>query len=465
MNKILDFISKHPIYVILMVVLLLTAALLGIGGVNIKTDNSTYVEEGSKTYKDNQLYQDTFGGETMILQLESYGEALDLDTITLLDRIENNVNNLDGVFSYQSPALVVKNITAMQYDQFRNGIYQIGIGLDLVSTNIESHMSILENIDLDSLDETSAMITNTFTNLEDGQDSLSNGLDSINTVLANLSTALESLESDLENDGQSQDAGQVNQIHSALLTAQQSLSQFSNVPTETIGAMNQLEQNITQLLTALSQQLSQVSQLSDQMLVLSSSLSDMSDTLLNIHSFSDSFESGLPKNALTLENIIYDNGERRLVVDNFIIDDKYTMMQITLVGQVSKEDKQEVMDVVEETINEFQYDGEYLLSGKAVLDLSIQNSMVESMQSMLALSIIIMIIILLITFKVRWRILPLVTVLLAVIITIGLMGYLSIPVTMVSMAVFPILIGLGIDYAIQFQNRYHELLEEAREDE
>ena len=30
------------------------------------------------------------------------------------------------------------------------------------------------------------------------------------------------------------------------------------------------------------------------------------------------------------------------------------------------------------------------------------------------------------------------------------------PMTMVSMAVFPILIGLGIDYSIQFQNRYEE---------
>jgi len=36
-----------------------------------------------------------------------------------------------------------------------------------------------------------------------------------------------------------------------------------------------------------------------------------------------------------------------------------------------------------------------------------------------------------------------------------------VPITMVSMAVFPILIGLGIDYAIEFQNRYTELLEEA----
>ncbi|NLY45040.1 MAG: RND family transporter, partial [Tissierella sp.] len=40
--------------------------------------------------------------------------------------------------------------------------------------------------------------------------------------------------------------------------------------------------------------------------------------------------------------------------------------------------------------------------------------------------------------------------------TLGLMGHLNVSMTMVSMAVFPILIGLGIDYFIQFQNRYEE---------
>jgi len=36
------------------------------------------------------------------------------------------------------------------------------------------------------------------------------------------------------------------------------------------------------------------------------------------------------------------------------------------------------------------------------------------------------------------------------------MGFLKLPLTMVSIAAFPILIGLGIDYAIQFQNRIEE---------
>jgi len=42
------------------------------------------------------------------------------------------------------------------------------------------------------------------------------------------------------------------------------------------------------------------------------------------------------------------------------------------------------------------------------------------------------------------------------------MGLTGIPLTMVSMAVFPILIGLGVEYAIQFQNRMMEELGSGR---
>jgi predicted RND superfamily exporter protein len=86
--------------------------------------------------------------------------------------------------------------------------------------------------------------------------------------------------------------------------------------------------------------------------------------------------------------------------------------------------------------------------------------MQESIQKMMGTALIIMIVVLFFVFKVRWRLLPLLIVLIAVIGTVGLMGWLQIPITMVSMAVFPILIGLGIDYGIQFHNRYAEEMAE-----
>jgi len=73
---------------------------------------------------------------------------------------------------------------------------------------------------------------------------------------------------------------------------------------------------------------------------------------------------------------------------------------------------------------------------------------------MMIFAVFAMVIILLITYRVKMRLLPIVMILFAVVVTVGIMGWLNIGLTMVSMAVFPVLIGLGIDYFIQFQTRY-----------
>jgi hydrophobe/amphiphile efflux-3 (HAE3) family protein len=62
---------------------------------------------------------------------------------------------------------------------------------------------------------------------------------------------------------------------------------------------------------------------------------------------------------------------------------------------------------------------------------------------------------------VRLRLLPIVAVFVGVIYTFGAMGYLGIPNSTLTSAVFPILIGLGIDYSVQFHQRYEEELERA----
>ena len=77
---------------------------------------------------------------------------------------------------------------------------------------------------------------------------------------------------------------------------------------------------------------------------------------------------------------------------------------------------------------------------------------------LLGLSVLAMIIVLVFLFRIRWRLLSLLMVGISALWTFGLMGYLSVPLTMASMAALPILIGLGIDFSIQFHNRYQEEL-------
>ena len=175
---------------------------------------------------------------------------------------------------------------------------------------------------------------------------------------------------------------------------------------------------------------------------------------------SDLFHEGLPSGQESLDRLLYEeegSGKLRNGFSEMLIDDRFTTMMITFRGGVSDDDKGDIVEGLRETFNERKYPGlNVIISGKPVLDNDIRESMQESIQQMLALSAVFMVIILFVVFPVSWRLLPLAIIFVALLGTVGLMGWLNIPITMVSMAVFPILIGLGIDYAIQFQSRYTE---------
>src|SRR5690625_2319501 len=205
--------------------------------------------------------------------------------------------------------------------------------------------------------------------------------------------------------------------------------------------------------------------LSEGLATMGGNLEEISENIENIHDYSDIMTPGLPSKQTTLDNMIYeDDDELRSIFDDVVVDDNQMLMTIKLEGKASDTKKSDVIDEINTYLDNTESDSlETLVSGKPVLDDSIKSSMQESIQKMMGLALLLMVIVLFIVFKVRWRLLPLLIVLAAVIGTVGLMGWLQIPITMVSMAVFPILIGLGIDYAIQFQNRYTEEL--TKEDE
>ena len=96
-------------------------------------------------------------------------------------------------------------------------------------------------------------------------------------------------------------------------------------------------------------------------------------------------------------------------------------------------------------------------------DPSFQAAKMETMNStngrVLALCGVLMILALLLFFRhVRWPLLPIPVIILGIIWTFGAMGLFNIKMGMTTFAAFPILIGIGIDYAIQFHNRIDEEL-------
>ncbi len=88
-----------------------------------------------------------------------------------------------------------------------------------------------------------------------------------------------------------------------------------------------------------------------------------------------------------------------------------------------------------ENINNYLKGGMFLLGGIAAL---------------------VMIVILLVLFDVRWRLLPLGVIVIGLIWAFGMAGYLHIPLTLATIAGLPVMLGVGIDYAIQMHARVEE---------
>ena len=90
----------------------------------------------------------------------------------------------------------------------------------------------------------------------------------------------------------------------------------------------------------------------------------------------------------------------------------------------------------------------------------LSNAITGSIGVLLIAALLVMAVVLLLVFRSRLRLLPLAIALAAVGITFGATSLVGGSLTMASIAVLPILIGLGVDYAVQFQSRTQEMLGE-----
>jgi predicted RND superfamily exporter protein len=100
--------------------------------------------------------------------------------------------------------------------------------------------------------------------------------------------------------------------------------------------------------------------------------------------------------------------------------------------------------------------GSYVVSGAPVVVDGLAGALKDALLLLFAVSLAVMALTLLAVFRSRLRLLPLAIALAATAIVFGLLGLFGGSLTMASIAVLPILIGLGVDYAIQFQARYDE---------
>ncbi|MGS2777794.1 efflux RND transporter permease subunit [Robertmurraya sp. GLU-23] len=164
-------------------------------------------------------------------------------------------------------------------------------------------------------------------------------------------------------------------------------------------------------------------------------------------------------NETFVKTVLFDKDENVQEIATKLLpkNGEHAVIVIKLAGNLTMDEMNQAVVDVENLFKEKEINGlESLVSGTPKLTQAIQDSMTKDMSVMLGLSVVLMLLILLIVFPVRWRLLSLPIVLLGIVWTFGTMGYLGIPLSMVTMAILPILIGLGVDFAIQFHNRYDE---------
>ena len=96
-------------------------------------------------------------------------------------------------------------------------------------------------------------------------------------------------------------------------------------------------------------------------------------------------------------------------------------------------------------------------SGSPAFSVEMQDDMQKNMGNLIGLAMLLMIVAMVFLFgHVRYRMLPVLIVFCGIILTFGVMGITGIPISSIVIAAFPVLIGIGIDYAIQFHSRFDE---------
>jgi hydrophobe/amphiphile efflux-3 (HAE3) family protein len=156
--------------------------------------------------------------------------------------------------------------------------------------------------------------------------------------------------------------------------------------------------------------------------------------------------------------LLHDNEDNiRKSLRPFFPNDNNAQMVVRLPGNLDIETEGKAAQLVQDVAADLEFEGATVsTTGAAVLLRDLNDYLTGGMLVLGAIAVGLMVIILLVAFDVRWRLLPLGVVLIGVVWAFGLAGYLGIPLTVVTIAGLPVMLGVGIDYAIQMHARIEE---------
>jgi predicted RND superfamily exporter protein len=131
------------------------------------------------------------------------------------------------------------------------------------------------------------------------------------------------------------------------------------------------------------------------------------------------------------------------------------LVSVRLKAGLSDAERSDAVALVREAVRmpewELEGGGTYVVTGVPVLAGDLTDELAGSTLRLLLVAVAVMALVLALLFRARLRLLPLAIALGAVAIVFGALSALGLPLTMASIAVLPVLLGLAVDYAIQYQ--------------
>ncbi|MGK2947463.1 MAG: efflux RND transporter permease subunit [Acidimicrobiales bacterium] len=170
-------------------------------------------------------------------------------------------------------------------------------------------------------------------------------------------------------------------------------------------------------------------------------------------------------NPAWVEFLLTDNrGEIRKALRPFFPDLQHAQLVTRLTGNADIEEEGAASEAVVAAVEAQDFENASVLTtGAPVLLKDINDYLKGGFLALGGIAVVLMVLILIAAFRVRWRLLSLGVVLIGIIWAFGLAGYLGIPLSVVTISGLPVLLGVGIDFAIQMHSRVEEEVQLDRE--
>lgn len=168
-------------------------------------------------------------------------------------------------------------------------------------------------------------------------------------------------------------------------------------------------------------------------------------------------EQSLTNPAFVRFLLFAEDGTIRSAQQTTFLDTDHALLLVRIVGNASIEEEGRVSHAVKAVVAGYDFPGhELLATGTPVLLDEINAYLQGGMATLGLIAVLVMLFVLWLAFRVRLRLLPLAVVAVGTAAALGAAGYAGIGLSLVTISGLPIFIGLGVDFAIQVQNRYVE---------